>query len=261
MCAVKHSGFDDYEHWIDAHCHLCNEPLSDNLQHELEAARRMNINTFISTALTRKEIDWHLANYCPEIKLVAGVHPFYEKSSSEDIPYLEKLCEEDILWGIGEIGFDNRKNNHKYQQNILSDQLELAQQYDLPVVFHVVRRFNELYQLLSKDFPEIKGYIHGFTGSPELVEMLSRLNIAFSLGHRILQQKDAADTIKRIIKNGLYLFETDAPFLPVMNKSTKENSMLCSLNHIVSEVSEVSGVKIDELLEGQWETFNAISKP
>jgi TatD DNase family protein len=261
MSSAKYSRHDSYEHWIDAHCHLCSEPLAGNLSKEIALAGERSINTFISTALTRKEVDWHLDNSAPEIKLVAGVHPFYDKSDSNDISFFADLCSNNSLWGVGEVGFDNRKNNHKFQEKILAEQLEIAQEYDLPVVFHVVKRYNELYQLLNNSFPKIRGFIHGFTGSPELVEMLTRLNIGFSLGHRILQQKDAKDTIVRIIKHGLFLFETDAPFLPQHNKSSQDRGMLSSLHSIISAISEMTGIKTVELLDGQWSTFRALSKP
>ena len=240
--------------WIDGHCHLCNEPLSDNYLEEIEEARESNIRIFISTALNRDEIEWHLQNSAPEIKLIAGIHPFYDKSNIKDFAYLAEQCQDGNLWGIGEIGYDNRKNNHNYQKGILYQQLELAREFDLPVVFHVVHRYNELYQTLKNDFPEIRGYIHGFNGSIELVEMLCKLDIGFSIGYKMLQNKEAALIIRRILKHGLIMFETDSPFQKMPGRGNSEKYLI-GLSELFEQISSICDVHTDILLDKQWRTY------
>ncbi|MBW6516471.1 MAG: TatD family hydrolase [Candidatus Cloacimonetes bacterium] len=241
--------------WIDGHCHLCNEPLTETFDDEIDQAYEYDIKLFLSTALNRNEIDWHLDNIHPEIKLVAGIHPFYDKSNIKDFDYLVEQCRNKKLWGIGEVGYDNRKNNHNYQKNILYQQLELAVKYDLPVVFHVVHRYNELYQTLKNDFPTIRGFIHGFNGSLELVEMLSRLDIGFSLGYKILQNKDAYSVIRRIIRRGLVVFETDSPF----QKSPESANYLTGLSFLIDSISDLCEYYKEDLMDKQWSTFRKIS--
>lgn len=243
------------EYWIDAHCHLCNVPLQDNFKEEIKQAQEHGVELFISTALNRQEIDWHLDNISSEIRLVAGIHPFYDKSDIKDLDYLEQLCKRGQLWGIGEIGYDKRKNNHNYQKTILYQQLELALEYDLPVVFHVVHRFNELYQTLKNDFPGIRGYIHGFNGSYELVEMFSRLPIGFSVGYKLLQKKDFVSVIWKIIKHGWMLFETDAPFQKFISSEKDSRGSLADLTSLTDTISQSCNLNADVLLEKQWRTF------
>jgi len=240
--------------WIDGHCHLCNEPLNDTFGEEISQTYEHNVRLFLSTALNRNEIDWHLVNRRPEIKIVAGIHPFYDKSNIKDFDYLEEQCRKSNLWGIGEVGYDNRKNNHNYQKTILYQQLELAINYDLPVVFHVVHRYNELYQTLKNDFPTIRGFIHGFNGSLELVEMLSRLDIGFSLGYKILQNKDAYSVIRKILRRGLVVLETDSPF----QRYPESEGFLTGLKGLINRICELSDYHEDDLFDKQWHTFRNI---
>jgi TatD DNase family protein len=241
--------------WIDAHCHLCSEPLKDNFRTEIARAGESDIRVFISTALNHKEIDWHLSNYSPEIKLIAGIHPYYDKSNLKDLDYLIEQCRNQELWGIGEIGYDKRKNNHNFQRNVLFQQLEIAKEYDLPVVFHVVGRYNELYQTLKRDFPGIRGFIHGFQGSAELVEMFSRLDIGFSLGYKILMKKGFPDTVRSILKKGLVLFETDAPFQKLPGNENSQESYLSNLKILISRISRSCDLHPEDLMDRQWHTY------
>lgn len=244
--------------WIDAHCHLGNEPLKSNYREEIVQAGNHDIEILVSTALNRSEIDWHLATGNPNIRLVAGIHPVYEKINHDDFEYLLDQCWAGKLWGIGEIGLDNREDNDGQQQKILYSQLELARDFDLPVVFHVVHRYNELFRILKNDFPEIRGYLHGFHGSVELVEMFSRFKLGYSLGYKILQKKDSAQTIKRILQHGLLLMETDAPFQKPDNSRNSSSGILCGLRWLIDQICTVSGLKPEKLMEIQWQTFNTI---
>jgi TatD DNase family protein len=241
--------------WVDSHCHLCNPPLADRLQNEIDTAGRHNIGIFISTALNREEIDWHLDNTRPEIRFVAGIHPFYDKSTLKDFDYLVEQCRKEKLWGIGEIGYDKRKNNHNYQKNLLYQQLELAEECNLPVILHIVHRYNEIYHTLKNDFPNIRGYIHGFTGSVELVEMFSRFNIGFSIGNKLLAKKDFPRVIQRIIQRGLLLFETDAPFQQPGGNNAGQTGLLANLTSLINQVSKGCNLPAEDLLDLQWETM------
>ena len=251
---------ENRESWVDAHCHLCIEPLAANYLDEIEQAENDNINVLISSALSRREIDWHLANQHPNVKLIAGIHPHYDKSNVNDLSYIAELCETGHIWGIGEVGFDNRRNNHNQQKNILYPQLELAARYDLPVIFHVVRRYNELYQTLRYDFPNVRGYIHGFNGSLEIVEMFSRLNIGFSIGYRIFQKRDVVRIIERILDNGMILLETDAPFQQNSLRNQNTDYLLGGVLSIAEKISELCSYPLDEILEKQWQTYQTMNE-
>lgn len=235
--------------FIDAHCHLNDEKIFAEIPEALE----LGISGFISSALCQEEYDWHIQNEIPEMKWCAGIHPYYEKSKESDLDRLIQLCEEKKIVGVGEIGLDGRNNNENWQTNILLQQLDIARNFDLPIIFHTVRKYYELYKLLKDNFPKVTGYLHGFNASKDIAEAFAKFDLAFSIGCN--PPKD--DCIKYIIKRGFFLFETDAPYQKPLD-SSEEYNHLKNLLLNVENISKSSGISIAELKEIQYKSYNSI---
>lgn len=238
---------------IDAHCHLASEEISASINHNIHLAETAGVSGFISTALTDKEYQWHLNNQRDNLFLTAGIHPHYEEESVLDLDKLYELAQAKKIWGIGEIGLDKRNRDETGQKKLLSAQLEIARDCELPVVFHIVGRYNELYDILKNSFPKVKGYIHGFTGSQELVNMLLKLNIGFSVGSRIFSAKHGREALQLIIANGFYFFETDAPYL--QSSFLAGEGFLPSLRKIADETAVLTNKTLSQLVKVQYESF------
>ncbi len=133
-----------------------------------------------------------------------GVHPWQAdiKSLSEIIPSLHhQNCR-----AIGEVGLDRLKGpSMEIQHAMLLSQLALANELQKPVIFHMVRAWDEFYALLkSKQTPWI---IHGFN-SPKQFPRLLQTNVLFSLGPASLQNPHMHPILTQIPLNRV-LFETD----------------------------------------------------
>ena len=139
---------------IDVHCHLTESRIFDNLEAEISSARKCGIEGFISSALCKKEFEAIGGSAFTQfencIRWSAGIHPIYEENAVNYFDDLVKLCDEKKIIAIGEVGLDGRKNNADFQEKMLLEQLDLAQNYNLPVVFHCVKKHYELYELLKK---------------------------------------------------------------------------------------------------------------
>lgn len=242
---------------IDAHCHLCDDKILPNLDNEVADAIAAGTTGFISSALTRDEFDWveltRLHTYHDFFRWSAGIHPNYEKSSEQDLDKLIALCKQKKIAALGEIGLDGRTYNDKWQKQILLKQLDLARYYELPVIFHVVYKFYDLYKILDKNFPRIKGYLHGFNNSLEVAEHFSKFDLGFSLGCR----PPKPNVIKFLVKHGYILFETDAPYQKAKGDKDKINH-LKNLQNVVSNISEISGVSQEDLIQIQKRSLHRI---
>lgn len=239
--------------FIDAHCHLADSRIAANLEQELSEAKKAGISCSISSALCQEEFEWHQNQNISQMKWCAGIHPYYKKSSEDDFDELIKLCDEKKIVAIGEIGLDVRNDNYNWQEQILLKQLNLAQNYNLPVVFHTVRKYYELYKLLKTNFPKIRGYLHSFNASREIAEQFSKFDLAFSLGC----QPPKKEVLKFIIDRGLFLFETDAPYQkPVDDKN--DFNHLKNLMWIVNEIARVTELDKHELEAIQSKSFEQI---
>lgn len=134
-----------------------------------------------------------------------GIHPWDAevKSLREIIPALHhENCR-----AIGEVGLDRlRGPSMEIQHAMLLAQLALANELQKPVIFHLVRAWDEFYALL-KSKQQTPWIIHGFN-SPKQVSRLLQTKVVFSLGPASLQNPHMQPILTQIPLNRI-LFETD----------------------------------------------------
>jgi TatD DNase family protein len=134
-----------------------------------------------------------------------GVHPWHAavQTLSEIIPALHhKNCR-----ALGEVGLDRLKGpSMEIQHAMLLAQLTLANELQKPVIFHLVRAWDEFYSLL-KSQQHTPWIIHGFN-SPKQVTRLIQTKVFFSLGPASLQNPHMQSILSKIPLNRI-LFETD----------------------------------------------------
>ena len=134
-----------------------------------------------------------------------GVHPWQAdvQTLSEIIPALHhKNCR-----ALGEVGLDRLKGpSMEIQRAMLLSQLALANELQKPVIFHLVRAWDEFYALL-KSKQQTPWIIHGFN-SPKQFPRLLQTNVLFSLGPASLQNPHMQSILSKIPLNRI-LFETD----------------------------------------------------
>ncbi len=190
---------------IDAHCHLANLADICDVPALITEAESAGITGFVSSALRRTEIDWHLANPDPRIVWHAGVHPNFDECdiTPEDI---ESLLANGAIKVVGEIGLDRNNPDLETQKETLLKQLGTAHEHGAAVVLHIVGLQSESYTLL-KQFP-LRYLIHGYAGSVEGFRLLSKLDSVFTISSRILRE-DKHDLLREMVAQGRYLVETD----------------------------------------------------
>ncbi|MBR5046400.1 TatD family hydrolase [Candidatus Saccharibacteria bacterium] len=110
---------------------------------------------------------------------------------------------------IGEIGLDYHSDgyNREAQIKLFEQMLQLAQDNDLPVSFHVRNAFEDFFAVTA-NFPKIRGVVHSFTDSKKVLKRIVETTDYF-IGVNGLATYSTLPTppLERI------LLETDAPFL------------------------------------------------
>jgi TatD DNase family protein len=223
----------------DNHCHLEEIFRAGRLETELAEARQAGVSGWFSSALCREEMEWHLQQSITSMTWCAGIHPYYEKSSENDWDFLVELAGSGKIAAIGEIGLDKRNPKLDWQKNILLQQLELAREYDLPVIFHVVRSYYELYKLLKGNFPKVRGWLHGFNSSMEVFKTFNSFDLGYSMNARLPEDK----VVQAIIKRGLWQIETDAPYARPAEYAGEFNT-LANLLWVKDKIENIMGKKL-----------------
>ena len=107
---------------------------------------------------------------------------------------------------IGEVGLDKLRGPQlPIQLEYLRFFLGAAQDMQLPVVLHIVRCYQELFEVI-KPF-NLRLMVHGFCGSSELLKELWKRNITVSFNCNILQRRELLAELQKTDKP--FGFESD----------------------------------------------------
>ncbi len=224
---------------IDTHAHIHFDQFKDNLDEVFENAKKANIESIITVGTNLedsiKALDFVVNNnnipIAKGIKLFAsiGIHPHDAQSDARNLAKLEGLIEDNkyknALVAIGECGLDYYKSesSKSYQKEALISQIELAQKFNLPIIFHVRNAWDDFFDVIEK-YPNLRGVIHSFTGNKDTVTTALQYNLCFGLNGIMTFTKDQnqLEAVKAIPSQKL-LLETDCPFLAPVPFRGKQN--------------------------------------
>ena len=155
-----------------------------------------------------------------QLYLSYGLHP--QSAGWIDVKqcadFLETLLQQNKLNAIGEAGFDyfsqEFRQHTALQEEMFNIQLELALQYDKPMVIHARKANNKLFEY-SKQFKKLPAVLfHSYMGpAREAMSLINHgINAYFSFGKQIMNNnKKVLDCVQNLPLQNL-LLETDAPF-------------------------------------------------
>jgi TatD DNase family protein len=170
---------------------------------------------------------------------MAGIHPWLAESTVK----LPDFSQCDI---IGETGLDYACGvDREAQKRLFREHLDAAIKTNKPVVLHVVRAVDDVLNILKK-YSGLRGIVfHGFIGSLQQAEKCIERGYYLSVGPRSLRSPKVREVIAKIPQNLLFC-ETDA-------EQDKGN-----IEQVYSEVAELRGVGVEELIKSIEENYNRI---
>jgi len=202
---------------IDSHCHLYLKDLDANLPAVLERAANQGVTGVICPGInleTSEKSAAIAANHEPVFAAV-GIHPNYSNDLPDDyLDCLRSLAGEEKVVAIGEIGLDYYRDYcpPRRQQEIFRQQLELAQELDLPVIIHNRAADSDVISILQKSGIK-KGVAHCFSGGIAEAEQFMDLGFYISFAGNLTYKNSDLPIVAQEIPLNRLLVETDAPFL------------------------------------------------
>lgn len=205
---------------------------------------------------------WDLATAEPGLHVALGLHPvFLEQHRPEHMhalrDWLIRLAGHPRLCAIGEVGLDYYVENtdHARQQQLFEAQLELAHEFELPVLLHVRRAHAAVIATLKRKRPMRGGIAHAFSGSWE--EAREYIKLGFKLGLGGAGTWPQARRMQRVLKQlplDAIVLETDAPDIAPASHPGIRNSPE-HLPAICRALAELKGIRAEDL--AQASTANA----
>ena len=139
----------------------------------------------------------------------AGVHPMAAHEPL-DLDALASSLEGAVA--VGELGWDAHVEASTETQDRVADaQLALAAERGLPVILHVVGLHGHALERLARHRP-LRGVVHAYSGSAELVQRYVSLGLHVSIGPSVLREgaRKPLEAARAVPADRL-LLETDAP--------------------------------------------------
>ena len=235
--------------YIDTHCHLSIEDYED-IDEVLRENREAGIHKIIISGCTRDSIVESLsyADQFQDVYVTIGYHPSEALSTKEeDLQLLEKQIHNNKVVGIGEIGLDYHygKEDIQEQQDLFRKQLALADQYHMPVVIHSRDAVQDTINIL-KEYPNVKGDIHCFSGSLEVARIYISMGYYIGVGGVVTFKNSNLGSVIKEIGLSSVLLETDSPYLtPEPYRGKRNSSKYVPL--IAEKLSELLQIPIEEV--------------
>jgi TatD DNase family protein len=212
--------------FIDTHCHLNFRVFKGDVANVIKRAKKAGVEEFIvpGTDLATSERAVELAHIYPNVYAAVGIHPHHTlELTSQTIRFyigalsrLKELAQDKKVVAIGEIGLDYHQykgssgvSPKEKQKDLFLEQLNIAQELNLPVVIHCREAFEDIFAVLPNT---LRGVLHCFTGGLfHLEEALGR-GLLIGFDGNITYNSSLLPAVTKTPLDKL-LLETDAPLL------------------------------------------------
>lgn len=188
----------------------------------------------------------------------AGWHPWHINNYSlfEIGNKLTKVANNGNVIALGECGIDRAiETPIQLQTEVFLLHIQIAMQVRKPLIVHNVKSYSDLLQILKSTPFNLPIILHGYHGTPQQTEQLTKYNCYFSVGavddYPVLRQNKIISTINSIPLNRL-LLETDESEL--------------SIEKIYIRTAEISNISVEKLKKQIFSNFitifgNGLVKP
>jgi len=190
-----------------------------------------------------------IAERYPFVYAAVGVHPEDCAGWQDtDVDELRSLAAHPKVVAIGEIGLDYYwKENppREFQQRVFRAQLALARELDLPVIVHDREAHGDCLSII-REFPQVRGVFHCFSGSAEMAKELVGLGwmISFTGALTYKNARKAVEAAQAVPLDRI-MIETDSPYMaPVPCRGERCHSGL--VRHTCQRLAEIRGISLED---------------
>ncbi|XP_041355083.1 putative deoxyribonuclease TATDN3 isoform X3 [Gigantopelta aegis] len=224
--------------FIDAHSHLTDEVFDKDIADVIAEAQRIGVKAALVVSENEAQFNKviSLADRFPEFVLPClGVHPV------QDIENVAAILERhhERLGAVGEIGLDftprfcKADDDKTTQKLVFTQQVQLAQKYDLPINVHSRSAGRPTIALL-KELGASRVLMHAFDGKPSVALDGVRAGFYFSIPPSIVRSQQKDKLVSQLPLENIIL-ETDSPALgPVKEERNVPANVTISCDYIAT---------------------------
>jgi len=263
--------------YVDLHSHLQFEDFDVDREDVLQEMKdnhviTINVGTTYDTSIAGLQL---AETYPLSCYATVGLHPVYaEEATATNLEKFEEILrlsqDNPRIVGIGECGMDffrtkdiqknadlvtnisqneiiSTEPTYEIQEKVFEHQIQMAKQYNLPLMLHVRDSYQKTLTILSKYFNptqiEYRGNAHFFVGS--IQEAQAFLDLGFSISFTgVITFVPAYEELVRFVPLERMFAETDSPYVsPVPHRGKRNNPV--HVIEIYKKIAEIKGVSLE----------------
>lgn len=232
---------------IDSHAHLEMREFDADRDDAVRRAKEAGVDAVVTVGTNLEDCRKALAIAARHETVYAalGVHPHDVKGIDErTYDDIRQLVKQPKVVAYGEIGLDFFRNRspREIQIRCFGEQLELADEFDLPVIIHDRDAHAETLRMLGGWKGQKRGIVHCFSGDVPMAKKCIDLGFYISIPGPITypRAEKIMDVVRQVPLERL-LVETDAPYLTPQPHRGKRNEPAYVV-YTARKIAEVKGL-------------------
>ncbi len=233
---------------FDTHCHLDDARFDGDRAAVIAALPECCVT--VGSDIASSKACLALAEKSPRIYAACGVHPHEAKDAAPDyLDTLTHLLRHERAVALGEIGLDYYYDlsPRDVQMRVMQEQIDLAQQLDKPVIFHIRDAHGDMLEVFRSRAVLPRGIIHCFSGSAEVAAEYVKMGFYISFAGPVTF-KNAPNlwAACKVVPLSRLLAETDSPYLapqPVRGKRNEPQYV----RFVLQKMAELHDMSMEEM--------------
>lgn len=238
---------------FDTHAHYDDNSFDEDREDVLKQIKENGVVGILNCASSYESIDktYNLTMENDFIYGALGIHPENADEFNDNVEkeIIELISKNKKILAIGEIGLDyywEENPSKEVQKEVFRKQMKLAEILSLPVIIHDRDAHQDTLEIM-KEFPNVKGIVHCFSGSVEFALECIRLGYYIGIGGVVTfkNAKKIVEVVKKIPLDKI-LVETDAPYMaPTPNRGKRNKSDY--IEYIIEQIAQIKDLKPKEV--------------
>ena len=243
-------------HLLDTHTHLYQPAFDDDREEAMQRCKEAGVDMLLLPNIdvaSIPRVKQMMRQWPDRCRGMMGLHPCHvQEGWQAELATIEQALEDPVEgspWvAIGEVGLDLHwdASTLEAQREALKIQLGWAKQRQLPVVIHVRKAFEELFEVLDEEVSDgLAGVIHCFTGGWKEAEHALRYpGWMLGIGGVSTYKNGGLDAVLPNVPLDRLVLETDSPYLaPVPFRGKRNESSHVAI--VAQRVSELMNLPLE----------------
>jgi TatD DNase family protein len=241
--------------YIDIHTHLDFPDFDSDREEIIVDMKSQDIGSFnIGTCIETSKNSITLAEKNEHIWAIVGIHPLNtDEAKIEDIQVIESFISHPKCLAIGECGLDffreDTEEIRTRQTEFFKKQIELAIQYNKPLMIHCRNSYSETLEILESyklQNSNLHAHFHFFTESTEIAKKVLAQGWTLSFtGPITFANYD--DLIQFVLLDSI-MVETDSPYASPKSRRGQRNDPR-NVIEIGKKIAQIKGVSEEEVFQ------------